>query len=273
MKHINLFLIIVLLHFFTVGCDKSSITTSADSSNESNQDSDFYSYLELKNIPIDNKKRVEIAKQRFEQRNKLVSSILKQPLLDRTNIDVEIAEYKKQIVMTRYFEKFLKEKVNEEAIRNYFVSNATKYQAKKIHIAHILIRTNPKMSKEEREALLTKAHEVYSRATSNEEFSTLVKAYSDDKLSAKKEGDLGWIKEGAIDKAFSNKVFEMKQGDISEPISTPYGYHIVKVLDAAKVVKQPFDVVKGNIRYELRQLAKQAETERLLKLSGIERKK
>lgn len=272
MKHIKLFLIIVLLHLSTVGCDKSPITTSVDSSNESDQNSDFYSYLELKNIPIDDKKRVETEKSRFEQRNKMVSVVLTQSILDKKKINVEVAEYKKQLVLSRYFERFLKNKVNKESVRNYYSSNAAKYESKKIHIAHVLIRTNPKMSKEEREALSTKAHEVYSRANSSEDFEALAKAYSDDKLSGKKGGDLGWIKQGAIDTAFSNKVFTMKQGDISEPIVTPFGFHIVKVLDQAKIVKQPFEAVKGNIRYELRQMAKQAETERLLKLVGNEKK-
>lgn len=265
--------IVYIFIFSLIGL--TACETGSDSSKSAKSDNGdaFQSYLKLKNISPENKKRVKVEKQRFERRNKLVSSILKEPMLDKAKIDVEVAEYKKQIVISRYYEEFLKGKVNEESIRNYYSSNAEKYQSKKIHIAHVLVRTNPKMSKEEREALLTKAHEVYSRANSGEEFSALVKAYSDDKLSAKKEGDLGWIKEGAIDKAFSNKVFGMKQGDISEPISTPYGYHIVKILDAAKVVKQPFDAVKGNIRYELRQLAKQAETERLMILSEKKSKK
>lgn len=256
-----------------IGLTACDIGSDSSKSAKSDSGDVFLSYLKLKNISPKDEKRVKIAKQRFERRNKLVSSILKQPLFDKTNIDVEVAEYKNQIILSRYYEEFLKSKVNEESIRNYYSSNTKKYQSKKIHIAHILIRTNPKMSKEEREALLTKAHEVYSRANASEDFATLVKSYSDDKLSAKKEGDLGWIKEGAIDKAFSKKVFEMKQGSISEPISTPYGYHIVKILDAPKVVKQPFDVVKGNIRYELRQLAKQAETERLMKYPRKESKK
>lgn len=259
-------LITIYLTVMLTACESSNKVSSVSGKN----DSGFSQYLKLKNIPKTDKKRVEREEKNYKQREKLAELALKQGVLDAERLNVEVNEYRKQLAISRYFEKFLKEKVNDEAVRNYYANNAEKYEAKKIHIAHVLIRTNPKMSKEERQALLTKAHEVYSRANSNEDFATLVKTYSDDKLSAKKGGDLGWIKEGAIDATFSNKVFTMKKGDISEPISTPYGFHIVKTLDAAKVIKQPFEVVKGNIRYELRQLAKQAETKRLLTLAGDE---
>jgi len=270
MKIINI-TIIILLHFLLTGCDTTPSKKSITSEKNPDTSSNFETYLKVKNIPSDNKKRVEIEKKRFDQRNKMVSVALEQSVVDEKKIDVEVSEYKKQLVLSRYFEQFLKDKVNDEAIRNFYSSNPTKYESKKIHVAHILIRTNPKMSNEEREALLTKAHEVYSKANAAEDFAELAKGYSDDKVSAKKGGDLGWIKQGAIDKAFSNKVFSMKQGDISEPISTPFGFHVVKILAAEKVIKQPFESVKGNIRYELRQLAKDAETDRLLDLVGTEK--
>ncbi len=249
-----------------------ALLAGCESNNNSDQSSQFSQYLKLKNIPESDTKKIENERNNFLQREKLSQVALKQGLLDGGLLDVEINEYKKQLILSRYFEKFLKEKVNEQAVKNYYSTNASKYESKKVHVAHVLIRTNPKMSKEEREALLTKAHEVYSRANANEAFEGLAKAYSDDTLSVKKGGDLGWIKQGAIDTAFSNQVFAMKKGDISEPIKTSFGFHVVKVLDEPKVVKQAYEAVKGNIRYELRQMAKQAETQRLLQLAGIKKK-
>lgn len=59
-------------------------------------------------------------------------------------------------------------------------------------------------------------------------------------------------------------VFEdLKEGEMSEPFETPFGYHIVKVLEAPQVVKRPFEAVAGNIRFQLRSQAKKAEMERL----------
>src|SRR5690606_37369456 len=132
--------------------------------------------------------------------------------------------------------------------------------------------TNPAMSEAERQALLTKAHEAYSRANAQEDFAALAKEFSEDLLSAKQGGDLGWLQEGAIDPAFSNKVFSMKAGELSEPLVTPFGFHVIKVIDGPQVIKQPFESVSGDIRYRLRQEAKQAELERLKQAAKIEKK-
>lgn len=228
---------------------------------------EFESYLNYKRIPLDDKARYQKELANYLEREGIADVILKEGKLDEERVNVEINEFKKQMVISRYMEKLLSEKVNEEAVRNFYASNSERYQSKKAHVAHILLRTNPKMSEEERQALLTRAHEVYSLASSSEEFAALAEKYSDDKLSAKNGGDIGWVQEGAIDPAFTKAAFELKQGEVSEPVATPFGFHVIKVIEEAQRVSQPFEAVRGNIRYELRQNAKQAEMERLQ--SGI----
>lgn len=227
-------------------------------------------YLKYKRIPTEKSDVTDQAIHAYLEKSALADAIQQQDVLDSESIAVELDEFRKQMLVSRYFEKFLSDKVDQQAVRNYYAANQDTYQSKKAHVAHILLRTNPKMSDEERQALLTRAHEAYSRATSGEEFTALVAEYSDDKLSAKNDGDLGWVKEGAIDPAFTKKAFELKKGEISEPIVTPFGFHVIKVLDEAQIITQPFEAVSGNIRYELRQQAKQAEMERLRGLIEIE---
>lgn len=227
-------------------------------------------YLKYKRIPADKADVADPAIQAYLEKSALADAIMKQSVLDADAIAVELDEFRKQMLVSRYFDKFLTEKVDQEAVRNFYAVNQDKYQSKKVRVAHILFRTNQKMSKEERQALLTKAQEAYSRATSGEDFAALVQKYSDDKLSAKNDGDLGWIQDGAIDPAFTQKAFEMKKGEISGPVVTSFGFHVIKVLDEAQIITKPFDAVSGNIRYELRQKAKQAEMERLQKLVTIE---
>lgn len=232
----------------------------------------FDAYLKSKNIPGDKQELIEKEKDRYLQREALAGVMLQQEILDASAIESEVNEFRKQAVISRYMEAYLKDKVSDEAVRNFYSANAERFQSRKVHAAHILIRTNAAMSQSEREAMLTRAHEVYSRANTNEDFGKLAQEFSEDKVSAKKSGDLGWLQEGAIDAAFSNRIFAMKKGEISEPIVTPFGFHIVKIHDEAQVVTKPFDSVKGDIRYELRQAAKQAELERLRKLVTVEKK-
>lgn len=232
----------------------------------------FAAYTDYKRLPKDDAKAMQRELDNYLEREGMAAVILRQNLLDPQRIEVEVNEFRKQMLISRYFEQYLRDKVDETAMRNFYAANAERFQSKKAHVAHILIRTNPKMSQPEREALLTKAREVYSRATSNEDFAQLAQTYSEDTLSAKKGGDLGWVSEGSIDPAFTKAAFEQKEGEISQPIATPFGFHVIKILEPAQVVKRPYESVKGDIRFELRQLAKQAEMERLKGLITIDKR-
>lgn len=232
----------------------------------------FDAYLEHKRIAKDDKKLVERELNLYLEREGLAEVILQQKVLDAEKIRVEVNEFRKQMLTSRYFEQYLRDKVNEAAVQNFYAANPERFQSRKVHVAHVLIRTNPKMSQQEREALLTKAQEAYSKAVSSQDFEDLAKQYSEDLISAKKGGDLGWITEGSIDPAFSKAAFGMKAGEISQPVTTPFGFHIIKVLEAAQILKQPYESVKGDIRFELRQQAKQAEMKRLISLVSIDKR-
>lgn len=268
---------VIVAMFELSGCGSEGTATGhskvlAQVNGETIQSDRFDAYLDYKRIPRENSKTVEREMNSYLEREGLAAVILKQDLLDPMRIETEVNEFKKQMLISRYFEQFLREKVNETAVRNFYAANAERFQSKRAHVAHVLIRTNPKMSQQEREALLTKAQEVYSKAMSNAEFAALAQQYSDDTLSAKKGGDLGWIAEGSIDPAFVKTAFEMKKGEISQPVATPFGYHIIKVLEEAQIVKKPYESVKGDIRFELRQQAKKAEMDRLQALVKIEKR-
>ena len=231
----------------------------------------FNAFLEFKRIPPENQNRVAKALEHYLEREALTYAIENTDLLDQALAETEVNEFRKQIYISRYFEKFLKDNVNEAVIRNYYVAHQEEYATNKMRVAHILVRTNPKMSAEEMQAKRTIAHEVYSKLKAGEDFAAMVAQYSDDKISAEKDGDLDWIVEGGIDPVFSEKIFAMQEGELSEPFKTTFGYHVVKVLAGPQVVKQPFESVKGNIRYQLRNEAKQAEIKRLLSTVSVVR--
>lgn len=232
----------------------------------------FNDYLKFKRVPGDNADRVAAQLDDYLERLAITQQIQESSYIDQGLAEVEVEEFRKQMLISRYFDAFLKDKVNDTAIENYYNSNATDFQSEKVRVSHILLRTNDSMSESELKALNTQAQEIYSKATSSEDFTKLAEQYSQDSRSAKKGGDLGWIKRGAIDPAFSEAVFALAKGSISHPFKSAYGFHIAKLVEGPVVEKAPFNSVKGDIRYQLRQQAKAAEMKRLLEAVEIVKK-
>ena len=230
---------------------------------------EFERYLRLKNIPADDEARVDRVLKDFMQREALAASIENSQRIDSALIDAEVNEFRKQVLISRYFEDYLNEKVSEDATRNYYNTHSDEFQRERVKVAHVLIRTNPGMSDAERQAALTRAQEAYSKARSGMSFTDVARQYSEDTVSAKSGGELGWLVRGAIDPVFSEKIFASQAGDISEPFRTSFGFHVVKILENPEVSQTPLEQVKGNIRYRLRQQSKQAEMDRLMSEAKI----
>ena len=232
---------------------------------------EFEAYLKFKRLPTKDEKRKETLLNQYLERQAMAMVIEKSDVLDQKLIQAELNEFKKEMLISRYFEKFLRDKITDQAVMNYYNANAKQYEERKIHVAHILFRTNSKMDENARKAKLTTANEAYSKIMSGSEFAEIAKTYSEDKISGKKGGDLGWLKEGAIDAKFNDKAFAMEKGKVSEPFETSFGYHIVKLLDGPTIVKKPFEAVKGDIRYILRNNAKDAELKRIMSEAKIKK--
>lgn len=271
-KRLMYFLTITLLIlFFTVSCGKDD--NLATINGKPVTQAEYKAYLKFKRVPEKDEKRRSKMLDPYLEREALAEAIEGEKLLDSELIKAELNEFRKQMLISRYFEKYLKDKVTDQAIQNYYNTHAGDYEQKKVRVAHILIRTNKKMSETERKAKLTTAQEAYSKIRSGKDFAEAAKEYSEDRISSKKGGDLGWLRDGSIDPRFSKTVFEMKSGEVSEPFETPFGFHVVKVLEEAKVIKRPFNAVAGEIRYQLRNKTKKAELERLMKKVKIEKRK
>ena len=269
MKNIIFTISLTVLFAVIAGC--SSDDEIAEVNGKGITKREFDAYLKYKRIPGDQATQVAAELDRYLEREGIADVIEDQDLLDKTKINVELNEFRKQMVISRYMEEFLRKNVTQDAVKNFYAANMDRYESKKTHVAHILFRTNSKTSESEKQGILTLAQEAYSKINAGEDFAKIAEKYSEDIATAKKGGDLGWLAEGAIDPIFSATVEKMKAGEVSLPFATPFGFHIVKVLEEPQVVRQPFEKASGNIRYELRQKAKEAEYERLHSLVKIEK--
>ncbi len=106
-----------------------------------------------------------------------------------------------------------------------------------IKARHILVRfpAEEKDQAKKEEIAKSKADEIYEKIKNGEDFAKLADEYSEDpsntdpKTGKKKGGDLGWFSRGRMVQEFEKKAFELKAGEVSEPVKTFYGYHIIKV--------------------------------------------
>ncbi len=96
------------------------------------------------------------------------------------------------------------------------------------HVRHILIKPNEIIDDAEARRRLNL---IRQRLEAGEDFAALAQAYSDDTASAVKGGDLGWITADAVVPPFAKAMNRLKKGEISEPVQTPFGWHLIQVLD------------------------------------------
>lgn len=125
--------------------------------------------------------------------------------------------------------------------------NPDKYTVKPtVRASHILVSFKDR-SKDE---ALKRAQEVYALATKGGDFGELAEKYSDDKNA--KKGDLGYFSADKMVKPFADAAFAMKPGEISAPVETEFGYHVIKLVDVKPGFKQDYDSVKAGIIEELK---------------------
>jgi peptidyl-prolyl cis-trans isomerase D len=113
--------------------------------------------------------------------------------------------------------------------------------------SHILIKVDKNADAAAQKAALAKAQDIEKQLKAGKDFATLAKADSDDLGSKAQGGDLGWLEKGVTDPAFESALFAMKKGDISDPVKSDEGYHIIWLRDVRPEKVRDFAEVKGEL--------------------------
>ncbi|EMI10283.1 peptidylprolyl isomerase [Anoxybacillus salavatliensis] len=124
-------------------------------------------------------------------------------------------------------------KVSDEELKKYYNEYKPKVKA-----SHILVDDEKT------------AKEIKAKLEKGEDFAKLAKEYSKDTASAQNGGDLGWFGPGKMVEEFEKAAYALKVGEVSDPVKTQFGYHIIKVTD--KEEKKSFDEMKEEMEYEVK---------------------
>ena len=177
----------------------------------------------------------------------LYNEAVKRGIENREDIQEDIESYKKKLVTKTLGKEIFEEiELNQEEIKEYYDKNQEDY--KRIDISKIFIRFD--VNEEDAKAsALSKAELVSKRANAGESFEELAIESSDDPISKKRGGKVGYINKGRFPEEIDKEIFILKKGGITNPFEVQGGYLIIK--SNKEPDYPPYAQVERMIRSEL----------------------
>jgi peptidyl-prolyl cis-trans isomerase D len=144
--------------------------------------------------------------------------------------------------------------VSDQAVADYYAANAAQFgQPEQRSASHILIAADKSAEAAVRAKAKSKATELYQiLQKAPERFGELARTHSQDPGSASQDGSLGSFGRGMMVKPFEDEVFSMKPNQISEPVESDFGYHIIRLDGIVAAKTAPLAEVRATVVEELR---------------------
>jgi peptidyl-prolyl cis-trans isomerase D len=139
-------------------------------------------------------------------------------------------------------------KVDEAALRNYYEQHAAAFRTpEQRHVRHILIALPAGADEAAEAAALAQAQAVRERLQAGEDFAAVAREASQDPGSAEAGGDLGWIEPGMMVEAFETAAFKLGANELSEPVRSQFGYHLLEVVEIRGSGAGSFEQVRDKV--------------------------
>ena len=127
------------------------------------------------------------------------------------------------------------------------------FTAERARVRHILFKFEENAPITEKNKALTRAENVKKELDAGADFEDAALKSSDDRESAQKGGDLGYVVKGMLPKQIDEKAFELALGEVSKPVLTQFGYHLIRVDEKRIAQKLKYDAVKDDLEQLLTQ--------------------
>ncbi|MGN2252043.1 SurA N-terminal domain-containing protein [Frateuria sp. GZRe12] len=138
----------------------------------------------------------------------------------------------------------------EEDLRKRYEDEKQRFvQPEQRLVSHILIDVPKNATPQQQKAALAKAEQIAAEATP-QNFANLAEKDSTDLGSRRQGGDLGWLEQGVTNKAFDEALFSLQKGQISKPVLSDEGYHVIWLRDVRSGQAKPFEEVRGQLEQE-----------------------
>jgi parvulin-like peptidyl-prolyl isomerase len=157
-------------------------------------------------------------------------------------------ELRERLVMGLRWSKYLQSRADEATLRSYFEKNKDLFTGTGVKASHILIRVGPDASEERKEAARQQLAELKQKIEAGElDFAVAADRFSEDPSNqeAPDGGNIGYFgKRGQVVDSFADAAFALKVDEVSEPVETEYGYHLIKLTDRREGQEVTFEQMR-----------------------------
>lgn len=166
----------------------------------------------------------------------MLEEALKQGVDKSSTVQNELEEVKRKIVIRHFIEAKTPEVSDAQLKADYDALVLKLRNEKELRARHILVETE------------TEAKDLKAKIDGGKKFEDVAREYSKDPGSAKQGGDLGYFTKDKMVTAFANAAFAMKKGQVSAPVKSNFGWHIIKVEDVRPITIPTFNESKETLR-------------------------
>ena len=140
------------------------------------------------------------------------------------------------------------ETVESARVKAYYTENPAAYRSgEKVHARHLLVQVPKAASATDVADAKARAEAYRKQIVDGKSFAEVARANSDDPSTKADGGDLGWAERGAFVPEFTQAAFNLKVGEVSQPVKTPFGWHLILVEEKHPAVAKPLAEVSADI--------------------------
>jgi len=175
------------------------------------------------------------------------------------------AQLCRDVQTEKYLEKHYHEGVSDEDVSDYYENNKSEFRTpEKVKASHILLRVPDDASPDAIERKKKKARTLAEKARKEgTDFANLAEKHSDGP-SAKRGGDLGFFSRRRMVGEFSEVAFSMDPGEVSDPVRTKFGFHVIKMHEKQQAKTQSLEEARDEIERRLQQQSRRTSMHRFL---------
>jgi peptidyl-prolyl cis-trans isomerase C len=169
----------------------------------------------------------------------LLSEATKAGIDKSPEVAKQLEDVKRKLVVRQFLENKTAGITDADLKKEYDALVLSLRGKKEVRARHILVASEQE------------AKDIEAKLKEGKKFEDLAREYSKDPGSAKQGGDLGYFTQERMVKEFADKAFSMKKGEVSDPVKSQFGWHVIKVEDSRAITVPTYNAVKEQLRGQL----------------------